>query len=42
MTTGWALLPSDHDLSQHIDDEMPQLLGFLVKAMPSTTERQTA
>lgn len=36
------LLPGDHDLSQHIDDEMPQLLAFLAKAMPSTAKRQTA
>lgn len=36
------LLPGDHGLSQHIDDEMPQLLTFLAEAMPSTSEHQTA
>lgn len=37
------LLSGDHDLSQHIDDEMPQLLAFLRAAMsPSAAERQPA
>ncbi|MDI5919489.1 alpha/beta fold hydrolase [Halomonas sp. LR5S13] len=30
------LLPGDHDLSQHIDEELPELLGFLDRVL--TTE----
>lgn len=37
------LLPGDHDLSQHIDEEMPELLAFLDKALaPAGSERWPA
>jgi pimeloyl-ACP methyl ester carboxylesterase len=36
------LLPGDHDLSQHIDDEMPQLLAFLAAAMASEVDARRA
>lgn len=31
------LLPGDHDLSQHIEGELPELLGFLAEALAETT-----
>ena len=37
------LLPGDHDLSQHIDEELPELLAFLDRALaPEGRERRPA